>query len=64
MKVMDFLLYKLIYKFYLAKIIWYKFYSAQIIRPKLSDSNYLVKILRILLLRSINAVMLSGFNGV
>lgn len=54
MEVMDFLLYKLIYKFYLAKII----------RPKLSDSNYLVKILRILLLRSINAVMLSGFNGV
>lgn len=64
MEVMDFLLYKLIYKFYLAKIIRLKLFGINFIHPKLSDSNYLVKILRILLLRSINAVMLSGFNGV
>lgn len=64
MEVMDFLLYKLIYKFYLAKIIRLKLFDINFIQPKLFDSNYLVKILRILLLRSINAVMLSGFNGV
>lgn len=42
MEVMDFLLYKLIYKFYLAKNIRLKLFDINFIQPKLFDSNYLV----------------------
>lgn len=45
MKVMDFLLYKLIYKFYLAKIIRLKLFGKNFIQPKLFALNYLTQII-------------------
>ena len=45
MKVMDFLLYKLIYKFYLANIIRLKLFGINFIQPKLFVLNYLTQII-------------------